>query len=78
MPREWCFILGRTSREGGTGDRTDRFAKPFLLLIKLSTVRPSNCRFLFPEESGSVRIAMTTSRRLYFKKVGDQQYVENL
>lgn len=34
MPREWCFTLDCMSREGGTGDRTDCFAKPFLIADK--------------------------------------------
>ena len=34
MPREWCFTLGCTSREGGTGGISDYFAKPFLIADK--------------------------------------------
>ena len=34
MPRELCFMLGGTSRVEGTGDRTDCFAKPFLIADK--------------------------------------------
>lgn len=68
----WCLGNGVLcwAAQAGKGEQgTELIVLPNLLslLIKLNIIRPRNCRFLFPEASGSARRAMITSRRLYFK-----------
>lgn len=78
MPGEWCFMLGCTSREGGTGDRTDCFAKPFVIADKPEYNKAKELQVPVSWSIWVCEKSYDYQQKVILQIWRDQQYGENL